>query len=58
MATRDERSRQKEPDAREIEAEWDQELERRAREVLDGTVKTVAWKEIEARITRKLRQRR
>ncbi len=58
MATRDKRSLEKQPGAREAEAEWEQELERRAREVLDGTVKTVPWKELEADITRKLRQRR
>ncbi|HZH15581.1 MAG TPA: addiction module protein [Archangium sp.] len=46
------------PEDQDVEAEWDQELERRAREVLDGTVKTVPWKEVEARITRRLRQRR
>ncbi|HZI07298.1 MAG TPA: addiction module protein [Archangium sp.] len=46
------------PEDQDAEAEWDQELERRAREVLDGTVKTVPWKEVEARITRRLRQRR
>jgi putative addiction module component (TIGR02574 family) len=40
------------------EAEWSQELERRAREVLDGTVKTVSWEQIEARITARLGQRR
>lgn len=58
MATRDEHSLEKQPRAHEAEAEWEQELERRAREVLDGTVKTVPWKELEARITRELRQRR
>lgn len=47
-----------EPGDQDAEAEWDQELERRAREVLDGTVKTVPWNEVEARITRRLRQRR
>lgn len=47
-----------EPGDQDAEAEWDQEVERRAREVLDGTVKTVPWKEVEARIARRLRQRR
>lgn len=39
-------------------AEWSQELERRAREVLDGNVKTVPWEQVEARISARLRQRR
>jgi putative addiction module component (TIGR02574 family) len=32
------------------DAEWSEELERRAREVLDGSVKTVPWEQVEARI--------
>jgi putative addiction module component (TIGR02574 family) len=32
------------------EAEWSEELERRAREVLGGSVKTVPWEQVEARI--------
>ena len=51
-------SLEEEPDAQDVEADWEQELERRAREVLDGTVKTVPWNEAEARISRRLRQRR
>jgi putative addiction module component (TIGR02574 family) len=47
-----------EPAEQDAEGEWDSELERRAREVLDGTVKTVPWKDVEARITHRLRQRR
>ncbi len=47
-----------EPEDTAAEAEWDQELERRAREVLDGTVKTVPWKEVETRISTRLRRRR
>jgi putative addiction module component (TIGR02574 family) len=46
------------PEARDSETAWDQELERRAREVLDGTVKTVPWEEVEARMTARLQQRR
>jgi putative addiction module component (TIGR02574 family) len=46
-----------EPEAQDAEAAWDQELERRAREVLDGTVKTVPWEEVEARMTTRLRRR-
>jgi putative addiction module component (TIGR02574 family) len=38
------------PEAQDAEAAWDEELERRAREVLDGTVKTVPWEEVEARM--------
>jgi putative addiction module component (TIGR02574 family) len=30
--------------------EWSAEVERRAREVLDGSVKTVAWEQAEERI--------
>jgi putative addiction module component (TIGR02574 family) len=37
-------------------AEWDRELERRAREVLDGTVKTVSWDELKANIATRLRK--
>jgi putative addiction module component (TIGR02574 family) len=40
------------------EAEWSEELERRAREVLDGSVKTVPWEQVEARISTRIRQRR
>ncbi|HSP80087.1 MAG TPA: addiction module protein [Myxococcaceae bacterium] len=42
----------------DAEAAWSQELERRAREVLDGSVKTVPWEQVEARITARLGQRR
>jgi len=44
------------PEDPEAKAEWGQELERRAREVLDGTVKTVPWEEVEAHLTGRLRQ--
>ncbi|WP_240357949.1 addiction module protein [Myxococcus vastator] len=40
------------------QAEWSAELERRAREVLDGSVKTVSWEQVEARISARLDQRR
>lgn len=46
-----------EPGSQDAETDWDQELERRAREVLDGTVKTVPWEELEARMTTRLRRR-
>jgi putative addiction module component (TIGR02574 family) len=36
---------------------WDREIERRARDVMDGTAKTVPWEEVEARLTAKLRKR-
>lgn len=37
---------------------WSEEVERRAREVLDGSVKTVPWEQVEARLNARLRQRR
>ncbi|HEX8819144.1 MAG TPA: addiction module protein [Archangium sp.] len=42
----------------EAQAEWSAELERRAREVLDGSVKTVSWEQVEERISARLGQRR
>jgi putative addiction module component (TIGR02574 family) len=42
----------------EARAEWSEELERRAREVLDGSVKTVLWEQIEERISARVGQRR
>jgi putative addiction module component (TIGR02574 family) len=39
------------------EAEWDRELERRAREVLNGTVKTVPWDELKVHVTDRLRKK-
>jgi putative addiction module component (TIGR02574 family) len=45
------------PEDPDAEAEWAQELERRAREVLDGTVKTVPWDELKVRVTTRLRKR-
>ena len=47
-----------ESEDQEAEAEWSQEVERRAREVLDGTVKTVSWEQIEARLSARLSRRR
>lgn len=40
------------PDA---EREWDLEIARRARGVLDGTTKTVPWSEVKARLTARQR---
>ena len=40
----------------EAQAEWSAELERRAREVLDGSVKTVPWEQLEERIRARLGQ--
>lgn len=40
-----------------VEASWEEELERRAREVLDGRVKTVPWSEVEERISARLKRR-
>jgi putative addiction module component (TIGR02574 family) len=42
----------------EAQAEWSAELDRRAREVLDGSVKTVSWEQVEERISTRLGQRR
>ncbi|WP_255217551.1 addiction module protein [Myxococcus sp. AM010] len=42
----------------EAQAEWSAEVERRAREVLDGRVKTVSWAQLEERIRTRLGQRR
>jgi len=42
----------------EAQAEWSAELERQAREVLDGSVKTVSWEQVEERIGARLGQRR
>jgi putative addiction module component (TIGR02574 family) len=42
----------------EAQVEWCAELERRAREVLDGSVKTVSWEQVEERISTRLGQRR
>jgi putative addiction module component (TIGR02574 family) len=43
------------PDA---QAAWSAELQHRAHEVLDGSVKTVPWEQIEERISTRLGQRR
>lgn len=42
----------------EAQAEWSAELERRAREVLDGSVKTVSWEQDEERISTRFGQGR
>jgi putative addiction module component (TIGR02574 family) len=42
----------------EAQAEWSVELERRAREVVDGRVKTISWEQVEERIRVRLSQRR
>ncbi|WP_224372816.1 addiction module protein [Hyalangium versicolor] len=39
------------------ESAWEEELDRRAREVIDGAVKTVPWSEVEARVSARLKQR-
>ncbi|MDY7232613.1 addiction module protein [Hyalangium rubrum] len=38
----------------EAQVEWSAELERRAREVLNGSVKTVSWEQVEERISARL----
>ena len=42
----------------EAQVEWSAELERRAREVLGGSVKSVPWEQVEERIRTRLGQRR
>ena len=42
----------------EAQAEWSAELERRTREVLDGSVKTVPWEQVEECLSARLGQRR
>jgi putative addiction module component (TIGR02574 family) len=39
------------------ESSWGEELERRAREVIGGKVKTVPWSEVDERINARLRRR-
>ncbi|MDY7233332.1 addiction module protein [Hyalangium rubrum] len=38
----------------EAQVEWSAEVERRAREVLNGSVKTVSWEQVEERISARL----
>lgn len=42
----------------EVDAAWIEELERRARELADGSVEAVDWEEARDRIARRLRERR
>lgn len=46
-----------EPHDEGVEAAWVEEITRRAREVADGTVKTVDWNEARKRIFRRLKER-
>lgn len=46
-----------EEEEEQVESSWQDELERRAREVIDGDVKTVPWSEVEARLSARLRRR-
>lgn len=39
-----------------VEPAWEGELERRAREVIDGNVKAVPWSEVEARVSDRLKR--
>jgi putative addiction module component (TIGR02574 family) len=41
------------PDAEE---EWDQEIARRAKDVIEGKAKTVPWAQVKAEIKQKLRR--
>ena len=47
-----------EPADSDVEAAWVREIERRARELADGSVQPVAWEEARERIVRRLRERR
>ena len=40
----------------DAEAAWEPEVAERAQEVLDGTVKTVPWPEIQARLSARLQR--
>jgi putative addiction module component (TIGR02574 family) len=51
-------SLEEEEEEEEAEAAWGQEVAERAQEVLDGTVKTVPWSEVQARISARLGRRR
>ncbi|MCP3059782.1 addiction module protein [Myxococcus sp. K38C18041901] len=42
----------------DAQAAWSVELERRARDVLDGRVKTVPWEQVEERMRARLSHRR
>ncbi len=44
--------------AEDVAAAWAAELERRAREVAEGRVQTVAWETVRMEIVRELEQRR
>ena len=41
----------------EIEAAWDEEIERRVRQIDRGEVKTIRWEEVRAKIFARLRER-
>jgi putative addiction module component (TIGR02574 family) len=47
-----------EPTDPDAEAAWTSEIERRARELADGSVQPVDWEEARKRIARRLRERR
>lgn len=47
-----------EPFDSDIDAAWIAELERRARELADGSVEAVDWETARERISRRLRERR
>jgi putative addiction module component (TIGR02574 family) len=46
-----------EPRDEGVEAAWAEQITSRAREVADGTVKTVDWNEARERILRRLKER-
>jgi putative addiction module component (TIGR02574 family) len=46
------------PDDSEVESCWIEEIERRARELAEGSVEAVDWEQARERIARRLRERR
>lgn len=45
-----------EPAAEASDVEWRSEIEKRAREVLDGSIKPVSWTTLEERLQARLKQ--
>jgi len=46
------------PSDKDASAAWAREIERRVREVRDGSVKLIPWKEVKARLLKRLSSRR
>jgi len=41
----------------EVEAAWDEEVERRVRQIDSGEVKTIPWEEVRAKVFARLHER-